>query len=323
MSRTINLTPDVPELLARNLDRLIDTWLAACRSTLPAYTVAGYADKVGYWRRWWAAEGPARDWLLREEDAVRFVAWLDTDARTQTGRNLSYNTKKDVVRRLRQLWRWALDRGHVDRDYGAWFPAPNGSAPLRKAADRAAILAVLEAAGCSNAPLRNPAIVAVLAGTGIRRAECAGLQVEDVTLDADGSGVLQVNRAKKVRGRDVHARLVAFDAATGKYLRLWIDTLPPTGPLWPAERGDGALTPQGVYKVVKQAIRDAGMDAVLIGPHDLRRAFATTFARYRRGPVNDLLLSQQLGHSGGRMTTRYTLLDVTDVRAALVSPLSA
>ena len=100
--------------------------------------------------------------------------------------------------------------------------------------------------------LRDRALLAVLIGTGVRRAECASINVEDVQLDADLSGVIRV-RAKRVKGREIHERLVAFDRYAGKHIAFWLDVYNVTrGPLFPSQRHDQErLTAQGVYKIVK------------------------------------------------------------------------
>lgn len=185
----------------------------------------------------------------------------------------------------------------------------------------------MRAATFSDFPERNSAIVALMLGTGIRRAECAALRVEDVQIDADGSGVVIVRNAKRVRGRDVHQRMVAFDKHTGAYVRAWLDKLgAATGPLWPSYRfmnkTHESLTTEGIYKVVRALIDSAGSTGVIIGCHDLRRLFITYYRRNRRGDAYDNLLSKQVGHSSSKTTDIYDLSDVDDIREALISPLA-
>ena len=321
----IQLTPDRPTLDARHFDKLIDLWLDDMKPRVSLKTHADYSDKSRYVREWWASKGPSYDWAMSEATTLDFAHWL-SERVSRFGRPLGYNTRRDALRRLRQVFLWAWKKGYVQNDYSKWVPAPGGSAPLRKAPTLDALRRLIEAATRSQYPLRDRAILAVLLGTGARRSECAGINIEDVQIDADGSGVIAV-KAKKVKGREVHARHVAFDVATGAHIRAHVDDLQhsypdrSTGPLFPSTRYDqNRLTPIGIYKVVKKLIGLAGLETQIEGAHDLRRYFATYYSRNRRGEAYGQLLSRQLGHSTYRMTAHYSLQDVEDIRESMISP---
>jgi site-specific recombinase XerD len=316
----IQLTPEQPTLDARHFDKLIDLWLEDMKPRTAKQTASDYRDKMGYVREWWTIKGPSYDWAMSEATTLDFAHWL-SERVSRFGRPLGYNTRRDALRRLRQLFLWAWKKGYVANDYSKWVPAPVGSAPLRKASSVGALRRLIEAAASSQQPLRDRAILAVLLGTGIRRSECASINIEDVQIDADGSGVITV-QAKRVKGREIHSRHVAFDMATGAHIRAWVDVLrQPSGPLFPSHRPEQPrLTKVGIYRVVKKLIRMAGLESEIEGPHDLRRYFATYYSRHRRGEAHGQLLSKQLGHSTYRMTAHYSLQDVEDVRAALISP---
>ena len=319
----INLQPQEPELEGGDLLQLIDCWIADLATRLPAATVDGYTVKLHYFVQWWDVSGARYQWKVSRQTLTQFNRWLTDTARTRGGEPLSYHTRNDVLRRMKQMLRWAKSTDRVPVDLSDWIPAVEGSAPLRVAPDMAAVEKLIET-GQASGP-RDMAILAVLLGTGIRRAEASGLDVTDITLYADLSGTLAIHKAKKVRNRTVQARLVAFDTTTGHYLAAWLDHLPPAGPYFPSshvDREGDRLTPAGIYKVVRRIIADAGLSEVIQGPHDLRRLFATTFARHRRGAAYDDLLSRQLGHSAYSMTRHYVLTDVGDIRANLISPLS-
>lgn len=319
----INLKPREQELEGSELSALIDLWLADLRTRLPLSTVDGYEIKIAYFRDWWRQCGPALGWSLNRSALAKFNRWLTDDAMTKQGKCLSYHTRNDVVRRLRQLFRWGLDREYLPIDVTPWLPAVEGSAPLRVAPDLSAVERLIEA-GQRSGP-RDMALLAVFLGTGIRRAEAAGLDVSDVVLYADQSGTLTIRHAKRVRKREVQARVVAFDSATGYYLADWLNQCTASGPLFPTshiDRPGERLTPQGVYKVIKRLVSEAGLSAIVQGPHDLRRLFATTFARHRKGAGSDSLLSRQMGHSASGMTARYMLFGAEDLRAEIISPIA-
>lgn len=317
---SIRLDPARPTLDARLLDALIERWLADRRRRLAPKTAADYADKLRYFREWWAKEGPVADWQLTEDALLDFNLHL-TERVSRFGTPLGYNTRKDALRRLKQVLLWAYEKNYTNNDYSKLVPAPAGSAPARVLAPLDCLRRLLEASDKSSWPTRDRAILAILLGTGVRRAECASINVESVHINADGSGDLQVE-AKRVAKREVHVRTVAFDLATGRYIRAWVDTLLVTsGPLFPSQRPEQPrLTPVGIYRVIKKLIVVAGLEKRIQGPHDLRRYFATYYSRYRKGEAHGQLLSRQLGHSTYRMTAKYTLQDVEDIRAALISP---
>jgi len=322
---TIDLTPKRPTLDGRNFDQLVGLWVDDCRSRLGAKTATGYEEKIAYVREWWLSCGPSYDWVMSEDAILDFGRWL-YEKQSRFSRPLGYNTRRDALRRLRQVFLWAWKKGYIANDYSKWVPQPAGSAPLRLAPTLEALRRLIAAAERSQYPLRDRAILAVLLGTGVRRAECAGINIEDIRIDADGSGIITV-QAKKVKGREIHARHVAFDVATGAHIRAQLDDLQlsypdrNTGPLFSSTRFDqNRLTAIGIYRVVKKLIIVAGLEAQIEGPHDLRRYFATYYSRNRRGEAYGQLLSKQLGHSSYRMTSQYSLQDIEDVREAMISP---
>lgn len=314
MKRGIVLAPEEPIWDIRHLDELIDLWLDHCRNQVSAATVRSYRVQIGHFRRWLAANGPALHWEMRKGDMRRYVAELEAAG-------LAYSTRKGAVKRLRSMLLWANQTNRTEGvDYRSWVPRPRGSLPVRIAAPILDLMALLRASEQSPYPTRDRAILAVLLGTGLRRGEAAALNVGDVEIYADNSGTLVVRSAKVVEGREAHWRVVAFDAPTGCHIRAWVDEYHKDGPLFPSMRRPGRLGGQGIYKVVKRLIALAGLSDKLQGPHDLRRNFATYFARQRRGDVNGQLISKQLGHSSFTMTATYSLQDAEDLREIMASP---
>lgn len=327
----INLNRSEPTLDGCDLDLLIQHWLDDRRENTAPVTAAGYADKIAYFRRWWAEVGPQQRWILARRDLIRFREYLEDFP----GGPLAYHTQKDILRRLRQMFKWADDEEITpERNYATWVPAPRGSAPLRVAATIEAIACLIDAVktqaynpDCDGVVQRDLAIIAMFLGTGIRRTECAGLNIEDIQIDADLSGVALIRKAKRVKNREVQARAVAFDTHAGAYLCNWLDfTKRTAGALFVSYSDNGRggrLTPVGIWKIVSRHIKAAGVKSQIPRPcHDLRVAFATYWERNRKGQAYTHLLSKQLGHSDYRMTAAYSQLDVEDVRQEIISPLS-
>lgn len=324
----IQRTPDTPTLDARDLVWLIRCYIESCRERLDhKITVNGYEYQLNWFIDWWEVEGPGRDWLLRPDDFLRFERYLRTAVSAATKKPISYHTRHTIVKRLREMFGWALQHGYVDRDYAKWVPAAYGSKPVRKAARIGQLHKLLAVAGIGPGgqthrdTLRNRAIVAMLMGMGLRRAELCKITIERIVLEQDNSGYVPVV-GKRTKANTTGKRDAAFDAATGAIIvEYLVDCGRKSGPLFLGKRGT-PLTPQGVYKVVKGAIERAGLSAQMVGPHDLRYAFATHYRRTRKSQNSADLLQMQLGHANASQTNEYTLLEIDDIRADIVSPIA-
>lgn len=323
---SIKLDPEEPMLDARDLDQLIDRFLNAKRkSAVMEKTVAGYADKLRWFRGWWAEVGPSHKWLLCEDDLIEFEKWLRIVKSPATGRKLGYHTRNDVLRRLREAFHWACTKNHTVFDYANWVPKAEGGPPLRRAAISSQLLRLMDAAATSSAyPLRDQAILACMIGMGLRRGEVVNLNVEDVTIQPDSSGYVRVH-GKHTKALPTGERDVAMDSATGKFLVTHLESVVyESGPLFcTANRPDrGRITTQGVYRVTRAAVEAAKLTNVINGCHDLRRAFSTHFIRTKKSAAAADLLRRQMGHASFSMTSQYNLLGVEDIRREIISPLT-
>jgi site-specific recombinase XerD len=251
---TIDLAPEEDVLDGRYLDVIIERWLDDCALRMSPESVTGYRSKVRHFQEWWATVGPSQGWQLREADLLGFSRHLSTLIVCRTGKPLEYNTRKEILGRLRSAFHWACRRGHTrPLNCAYWVPKePEGSGRLRLPISVEDLARMVGVAGKmefrsdleQHLRARNQALLAVFIGTGARLSEVAGLSVEDVTLRADGSGDLYIRSAKKVRNREVHQRIACFDRHTGRYLARWLGLQGGThGPLWATVDGD-ALTSQ-------------------------------------------------------------------------------
>lgn len=320
----INLAPTVHVLNATHLNMLIDIYIDACRVRLEhQVTVNGYYYQLEWFKRWWQDVGPLQSWLLSATDFILFERYLRHVKSPSTHKLLAYNTRKTVMKRMGEMFRWAQNAGYLDRDYTTWIVPAQGGAPDRKAASLTALQRLLAAAskpGDSDY-LRNRAIIAMLMGMGLRRAELSHLDIDQVVIHADCSGHANVV-GKKTRANPNGTRQAAFDAPTGEIIIEYLDDEHRyRGPLFVGVHGK-RLTGQGIYKLVKKAIARAELEEEIIGPHDLRRAFSTHWARHSPGPDAAHRRQLQLGHASYEQTSEYTLLDVDDIRIDIVSPLA-
>lgn len=320
---TIEIAPRIPVLDGTHLNWLIEQYLLRCRSEFSdPSTVDSYEAKVRWYMEWWKHEGPKQNWLLRQGDLIRFERYLREVVSKRTKRKLSYNTRKDVLRRLGEVFRWAQTHNYVSRDYTKWLPRPAGQATKRRAAPLYMLEHLIRDASNSYVAARDRAMLAVFIGMGLRRGEVANLDVEDLTFAVDHSGHAAIH-GKRTKAKGDGRRNAAFDRATGEVLLAYLESTGyERGPLFRG-RTNERLTVQGVYKVIKRLVAHAKLDEHIQGCHDLRRAFATHVARHRQGKESAKLLAEQMGHASYAHTAEvYILTDVEDIRVDLVSPIS-
>ena len=313
----INMNPDRPTLDGRELGRLVALYLTDTRLRMAApSTIANYGYLLAYLLTWWGEAGPGLGYVLDVHTWALFEQWLQGRS-TRSGASLAPSTQKSILARCRQVLRWAYRWSYVDRDFSDQIPRPKGEQLQRRGPGLADLRGLLDAAGATRAGVRDQALVGVLIGTGIRRAEAAGLDVCDLQFHADGGGGITVRRAKLNK-----PRRVAFDFVAGGYLAAWLDKENrQTGALFVGWKGQ-RLGVRSIYRIVKQACKLAGIDERGRGPHDLRRAFATEWTRTRRGLGDGQLLAQQLGHSSAKMSLHYSGLNFDDLADGFTSPLS-
>jgi len=132
--------------------------------------------------------------------------------------------------------------------------------------------------------LRDRALIAVGYDTLCRRAELVQLQIDDLTVKADGSGTILIRKSKT--DQFGAGRLAYLSADTLRHLQGWLaaaDLI--TGPTFRGVRGPkimpAALHPYSVARVLKDLARDAGLDQTLIAKlsgHSMRVGAAQDMA---------------------------------------------
>jgi site-specific recombinase XerD len=114
---------------------------------------------------------------------------------------------------------------------------------------------------------RDAAIIRFFLDTGVRRAELAGLSVEDLDLNAQVAIVL---------GKGSRKRFVPFGARTTEALDRYLrarraHARADAKELWLGGRNRGPMTVDGVYQIIKRRSIEAGHR---VHPHQLRHTFA-------------------------------------------------
>jgi len=243
---------------------------------------------------------------LRELDKPSYLAWKRALVRS----GVSEFTLRSYVARVKTLMRWA-NGGQVPPwlagEKGTIWDLYSSGEHLRDKILRPDELRVLIEA-CSH--VRDKAILAVLAETGLRIGELLSLRIRDVERLPDGTFRL------RVRGKTGLRTVVAI--ASAPLLAGWLEEHPlatdPDAPLWTTIRGrPRPLRPKAFREHLRHLAQRAGLEKP-VHPHMLRHTRMTELAR--------VLTEQELKVVAGwsmssRMAAVYVHLSGRDAEAAL------
>ncbi len=152
--------------------------------------------------------------------------------------------------------------------------------------------------------LRNRAMFETMYSAGVRVAELAGLNVEDVDLDG---------RTLRVRGKGNRERVLPVGRKAVNAIRTYRRQLgekPGGGALFLNRYGD-RLSTRSIARILNRLARQCGL-SVPISPHGLRHSFAT----HLLDAGADLRAVQELlGHKNLSTTQRYTHVSIDQLMA--------
>lgn len=234
-------------------------------------TVSTYRRAVGEFARYLEETGmPTDPASITREHIEEWVVSLFKRGLKPTSVSVWY-------RGLQQYWRYLLEEGEVKESPMARMKPPKlPEAPPEMLSDDDIHRILKACAGDGFSERRDAAIIRMLLDTGLRRSEMAGLvlwrldregnEVEgDVDLDA---------QTLRVQGKGGRVRLVAYGKKAARdldrYLRLRNAHAHAEAPqLWIGQHGP--MTPSGVYQVVTDRAKQAGVKAYT---HLFRHSFA-------------------------------------------------
>jgi integrase/recombinase XerD len=203
---------------------------------------------------------------------------------------------------LRSFYRHLRREGLLEHDPTADLRGPRKTQRLPRVLSREEVSRLLgEPQGTEPAALRDRALLEVMYACGLRASEAIGLQASDVDLD---EGML------RARGKGSKERVIPVGRQAVAALRAYEQRGRPAlvgykvqTQLFVNHRG-GALTRQGLYKIVQGHARGAGLEQRM-SPHTLRHSFATHLLA---GGCDLRSLQEMLGHADLATTQVYTHL---------------
>ena len=205
---------------------------------------------------------------------------------------------------LSTFFRWAGEAKLVTSDPTANINGVEQQAVAPKALTEAAMNKILRKAK-EGGNLRDHALLELLAATGLRAAEAAGLTLGDLTLgERSGWVTVRFGKGRKRRKVPIHLRA---RKGLGAYLEqeqlaeAAVRAARAAEPLF-RNRAGQPLTPYALWYTVKKYARLAGVEGVT--PHTFRHSVAT---RLVRDPEVDMVTAATfLGHSRLDTTARYS-----------------
>ncbi|MEA2347244.1 MAG: integrase/recombinase XerD [Thermoleophilaceae bacterium] len=203
---------------------------------------------------------------------------------------------------LRSFYRHLRRENVMAEDPTAALSAPRRSKKLPHVLTRGEIATLLaQPVGMEPSALRDRALLEVMYACGLRASEAIGLDLGDIDLE---DGML------RARGKGSKERLVPIGREASAALALYLERGrsrlvrdPQQSHLFVNFRG-GALTRQGLYKIIQKHARSAGLDDRM-SPHTLRHTFATHLLA---GGCDLRSVQEMLGHADVATTQLYTHL---------------
>jgi integrase/recombinase XerD len=209
---------------------------------------------------------------------------------------------------LRSFYRYLRREQVLDADPTGDLRPPRSRERLPKVLSRDEVNRLLaQPAGSGAAAVRDRALLETMYACGLRASEAIGLELAHLDMEA---GILLA------RGKGSKERLVPVGSTALAALASYVERVRPQlvntteeNHVFVNLRG-GALSRQGLYKIVQGHARTAGLDARM-SPHTLRHTFATHLLA---GGCDLRSLQEMLGHADIGTTQVYTHLSEDRLR---------
>jgi site-specific recombinase XerD len=196
---------------------------------------------------------------------------------------------------LRAYFKWAVEEGEIRESPMARMSPPKVAEqppPILREDELLKLFKVCQ--GNSYDDRRDTAIIRLLLDTGLRRAEIAGITLEDVDLDQN---------TIRVRGKGSRVRVVPFGRKAARDLDRYLrqrqtHRIAEASALWLGKYGP--MTDSGIYQVVRDRAAQAGLQG--IHTHLFRHSFAHYWLSQDGGETDLMRLA---GWRSRSMLSRY------------------
>ncbi|MHA2621654.1 MAG: tyrosine recombinase [bacterium JZ-2024 1] len=230
-------------------------------------TVETYERYLRRWAIFLSERGRVSLSETHEEDLYAFLETLFRES-AMSPRSLAV-----VLAAIRSLFRYGLHQGWLAYDPSDEVRRVRIHRDIPTYLTEEEIELVLnQYEGKTPVSTRNRCLLEVMYGCGLRVSECVGLTLESLRAD---------ERVFVVAGKGQKYRLAPIGGQAFHWLGLYLEEARPQ--LLKERKSDrvfvsqktGSITRQAIFKIVKDAVRKAGLDDRLYSPHSLRHSFAT------------------------------------------------
>ena len=259
----------------------------------------GYAQRRGW---------PDDPRSLSSRQIREFLSWVGERTCEHTAGNGAHFVKKakpstafPYFRALRRLFNWAVEEGYMKSSPMATIhfkPPPASPIEPYTIDELKRLLAVCDLdirTGARFTGLRNKAMLLLFLDAGLRRAEMAGLRLNDLDLES---------RRVRVMGKGGKIGIAPFSPRTAKALWAYLverKDRAKTDAFWVTEEGV-SFSVEGLDSWFGRLKKRAGITA----PGGVHRLRHTAALQYLRGARDSFLLQLFLRHESLEMSRRYT-----------------
>ena len=209
---------------------------------------------------------------------------------------------------LKSFYRYLKVENQREDDPAVHIPAPKVEKKLPEmlpVRDVSRLLETRVAGRTDFQRLRDNAIMELLYASGVRRAEVARIDVNDVDVES---------RTIRVTGKGKKQRLVPINKAAASAIRSYLRVRPKGADdaLFLGRHGH-RLTPRHVWHIMPHDLSDAAASNGTTSPHTLRHSFATHLLE---NGVDLVTIQEFLGHKSVATTQIYTNLSMAHKQRA-------
>lgn len=294
----IRVAPD-RTVAAREMETLIDAFIADKTNDNHKKTMEGYVREVAPFRRWWREFSHIHDFVLSAETFKAFIHWCENDYRNAYGEPASTYTLHKITVRVRHILTWAHEKGYVSASITELCPLYHHRDTVKYYPGQEELAALVNAPA-GKERVRDMAFLAFSLSTGARRNEIVNAKVQDVVFNTP----LENITVGDDHGGHVHLRIVkgdsegvgkgrdsVFCSKTGLLLKIWIRSI---GEMHGNIFGLG-------YVGIQNIIRNIAVSCNIpdIHQHAFRSAFIDhwSFKHANTGYMAAIALKLQVGHA--------------------------
>lgn len=279
-----HLSKNIPaQSFAVTLGDIYNQWSAKKYSKAGAASIASYKTS-------WARISPLSDKEMCKITLDDLQGIIDKDEAAGLSKS-SINNDRTL---MKALFKHAMERDIVSKDYSAFLELPSVSAKYEKGAFDDITMKKLEQLARSGFPWADT--VLMLCYTGFRISEF--LQLTRFSYHAEADGYLQ-GGLKTDAGKD---RIVPLHPKIRPYMAKWLAR---NGETIICDGEGKAISSDKFRPLFKSVMRELGIPQAT--PHWCRH---TAASRMKMAGMDDLAIKRILGHSDGNVTEHYTHVDV-------------